>query len=161
MRRVVLTHLPGLNYFIGTFDLENYVRWWRSAPLPGEIENIEHALWVGGPMHICLAKMADSTWSIFLSYDYGVHWQLVKNSVSEIMDIELVTFTWILYSDANGDWWESTNSGFTWTKVCTAGPVGRAFFVLHKGDEKTVFAHDGRYIKNRRTWPGRGLLRAT
>ena len=156
MRRVVLTHLPGLNYFIGTFDLTNYQVWWKSAPLPGAIQTIEHALWVGGPMHLCLAKMVDGTWSIYLSFDYGVNWQLVKNSAVEIMDIELVTFTWILYSDANGDWWESTNSGFSWTKVCTAGPVGRAFFVLHKGETKTVFCHDGRYIKKSadigRTW---------
>lgn len=156
MRRVVLTHLPGLNYFIGTFDLDNFISWWKSAPLPGAIENIEHALWVGGPMHLCLAKMVDGTWSIFLSFDYGVNWQLVKNSAVEIMDIELVTFTWVLYSDANGDWWESTNSGLTWTKVCTSGPVGRAFFVLHKGADVTVFSHDGRYIKKStdvaRTW---------
>lgn len=156
MRRVVLTHLPGLNYFIGTFDLTNYQDWWKSAPLPGAIQNIEHALWVGGPMHLCLAKMVDGTWSIFLSFDYGVNWQLVKNSAVEIMDIELVTFTWILYSDANGDWWESTNSGLDWTKVCTSGPVGMAFFVLHKGENVTVFAHDGRYIKKStdiaRTW---------
>lgn len=156
MRRVVLTHLPGLNYFIGTFDLTNYQAWWKSAPLPGAIQTIEHALWVGGPMHLCLAKMVDGTWSIYLSFDYGVNWQLVKNSAVEIMDIELVTFTWILYSDANGDWWESTNSGFSWTKVCTAGPVGMAFFVLHKGENVTVFAHDGRYIKKStdvaRTW---------
>ena len=156
MRRVVLTHLPGLNYFIGTFDLTNYQDWWKSAPLPGAIQNIEHALWVGGPMHLCLAKMVDGTWSIFQSFDYGVNWQLVKNSVVEIMDIELVTFTWILYSDANGDWWESTNSGLDWTKVCTSGPVGMAFFVLHKGENVTVFAHDGRYIKKStdiaRTW---------
>ena len=156
MRRVVLTHLPGLNYFIGTFDLTNYQDWWKSAPLPGAIQNIEHALWVGGPMHLCLAKMVDGTWSIFLSFDYGVNWQLVKNSAVEIMDIELVTFTWILYSDANGDWWESTNSGLTWTKVCTAGPVGKAFFVMHKGENVIVFNHDGRYIKKStdiaRTW---------
>ena len=156
MRRVVLTHLPGLNYFIGTFDLTNYQDWWKSAPLPGAIQTIEHALWVGGPMHLCLAKMVDGTWSIFLSFDYGVNWQLVKNSAVEIMDIELVTFTWILYSDANGDWWESTNSGLTWTKVCTCGPVGRAFCVIHKGENVTVFAHDGRYIKKStdvaRTW---------
>lgn len=156
MRRVVLTHLPGLNYFIGTFDLTNYQDWWKSAPLPGAIQTIEHALWVGGPMHLCLAKMVDGTWSIYLSFDYGVNWQLVKNSAVEIMDIELVTFTWVLYSDANGDWWESTNSGLTWTKVCTAGPVGKAFFVLHKGENVTVFAHDGRYIKKStdiaRTW---------
>ena len=156
MRRVVLTHLPGLNYFIGTFDLTNYQDWWKSAPLPGAIQTIEHALWVGGPMHLCLAKMLDGTWSIYLSFDYGVNWQLVKNSAVEIMDIELVTFTWILYSDANGDWWESTNSGLTWTKVCTSGPVGRAFFVLHKGENVIVFNHDGRYIKKStdiaRTW---------
>ena len=156
MRRVVLTHLPGLNYFIGTFDLTNYQDWWKSAPLPGAIQTIEHALWVGGPMHLCLAKMVDGTWSIYLSFDYGVNWQLVKNSAVEIMDIELVTFTWVLYSDANGDWWESTNSGLTWTKVCTSGPVGRAFFVLHKGANVTVFSHDGRYIKKStdvaRTW---------
>lgn len=156
MRRVVLTHLPGLNYFIGTFDLTNYQVWWKSAPLPGDIQTIEHALWVGGPMHLCLAKMTDGTWSIYLSFDYGVNWQLVKNSAVEIMDIELVTFTWILYSDANGDWWESTNSGLTWTKVCTAGPVGMAFFVLHKGENVIVFNHDGRYIKKStdiaRTW---------
>ena len=156
MRRVVLTHLPGLNYFIGTFDLTNYQDWWKSAPLPGAIQNIEHALWVGGPMHLCLAKMVDGTWSIFLSFDYGVNWQLVKNSAVEIMDIELVTFTWVLYSDANGDWWESTNSGLTWSRVCTCGPVGRAFCVIHKGENVTVFAHDGRYIKKStdiaRTW---------
>lgn len=156
MRRVVLTHLPGLNYFIGTFDLTNYQDWWKSAPLPGAIQTIEHALWVGGPMHLCLAKMVDGTWSIYLSFDYGVNWQLVKNSAVEIMDIELVTFTWVLYSDANGDWWESTNSGLTWTKVCTAGPVGKAFFVLHKGENVIVFNHDGRYIKKStdiaRTW---------
>lgn len=156
MRKVVLTHLPGLNFFIGTFDLTNFQKWWKSAPLPGEIENIEHAIWVGGPMHICLAKMMDGTWSIFLSFDYGVHWQLVKNSTVEIMDIELVTFTWVLYSDANGDWWESTNSGLTWTKVCTAGPVGKAFFVLHRGETNIVLSHDGRYITRStdiaRTW---------
>ena len=147
MRRVVLTHLPGLNYFIGTFDLTNYQDWWKSAPLPGDIQTIEHALWVGGPMHLCLAKMTDGTWSIYLSFDYGVNWQLVKNSAVEIMDIELVTFTWILYSDANGDWWESTNSGLTWTRVCIGGPIGRAFFVNHKGATVTVYSHDGRYIK--------------
>jgi hypothetical protein len=156
MRRVVLTHLPGLNYFIGTFDLTNYQVWWKSTPLPGAIQTIEHALWVGGPMHLCLAKMLDGTWSIFLSSDYGVNWQLVKNSAVEIMDIELVTFTWVLYSDANGDWWESTNSGLDWAKVCTSGPVGLAFFVLHKGDNVMVFAHDGRYVKKSnniaRTW---------
>lgn len=156
MRRVVLTHLPGLNFFVGTFDLTNFQRWWKSAPLPGEIENVEHALWVGGPMHLCLAKMMDGTWSIFLSFDYGVHWQLVKNSTVEIMDIELVTFTWVLYSDANGDWWESTNSGLTWTKVCTAGPVGKAFFVLHRGETNIVLSHDGQYITRStdiaRTW---------
>jgi len=147
MRRTVLTHLPGLNYFIGTFDLTNFKTWWKSAPLPGDIENIEHALWVGGPMHLCLAKMINGTWSIFLSFDYGVHWQLVKNSVVEIMDIELVTFTWVLYSDANGDWYESTNSGLTWNRVCVRGPVGKAFCVLHKGDNITILSHDGRYIK--------------
>ena len=156
MRRVVLTHLPGLNYFIGTFDLTNYQDWWKSAPLPGAIQNIEHALWVGGPMHLCLAKMVDGTWSIFLSFDYGVNWQLVKNSAVEIMDIELVTFTWVLYSDANGDWWESTNSGLTWSRVCTSGPVGRAFCVIHKGANITVYSHDGRYITKSadvaRTW---------
>lgn len=148
MRRVVLTQLPGLNYFIGTFDLANYRNWWKSYPLPGAVENIEHGLWVGGPMHLALAKMQDGTWSIFQTYDYGVHWHLVLNHPVEIMDIELVTFTWVLFSDANGDWYESTTSGTDWQRVCTSGPVGKAFFVMHHGlgNEHRVLAHDGRYI---------------
>lgn len=148
MRQVVLTHLPGLNYFIGTFDIGDYKIWWKSQPLPGDVADIEHALWVGGPYHLALARMTDGTWSIFSSFDYGTTWQLSINSAVEIMDVELVDYTWILFSDANGDWYESTHSGIagSWSKVCTAGPVGKAFFVLHDGATVKVFCHDGANI---------------
>ena len=140
MRPVILVTLESCNFVLGTFDITNMRQWWRSAPFPGNVKHIHQTLALYAEHHIAICEMTNGTYSVFRTDDYGLNWYSVLNVPDKINGVVKVDFGWaILYTDG-GDWYESTRSGASWTKVLDSGPrAGRAIKVA----DDVFLAHDG------------------
>jgi hypothetical protein len=115
---VNLVKIDGYNGFLGTFDNEN---WWKTKPLPGNIDIVTDAVWIYGQYHICSANMSDGTFSIYRSNDNGYTWVQVLNTTERINGIFKPDYGIALAATSDG-WWRSINSGKTWTKVTSTAP---------------------------------------
>lgn len=112
---VNLTYFSGMNYFLGTFDVDNYQRWWKSKPLP--VRDIKLAMSSYGAInHICLALLDNGDWGIFRSIDFGQTWSLVYQSQDEIYTIFKIEEGWLVFNAADG-FYESVNGGVDWVKI--------------------------------------------
>jgi len=145
MKPVILVKLPNCATFVGTFDTENWKDWWKSNPLPGDVSEITDTDWAYGQYHVAICRMADGTWSIYRSGDYGKNWYPVWNTHLTLHGIIQLDPGWLLCSASDG-WYESVDSGLTWSKVSSQAP--NCPIVINLGDD-TLLAHDGLKIWNR------------
>lgn len=147
---VVLMSFPNCNYFYGTFDTVAFRQWWRSRPLPGNIESIKKGLHIYGRAHLAIAKLIDGTWAVYLSKNYGIDWELVFSTSEKIYDIVLIEFGWAIMNTSGG-FYETTNAGRDWTLILglPSAPVAPAFANVGGGSLSTphiLMCSDGRYI---------------
>lgn len=142
MKPIVLIKLPNSNFFFGSEDVDKLQAWWKSYPLPGDVEEILDSIWAYGQYHICWARMADGTYSIFQSRNYGVQWVEVFNTTEEIKTISRLDFGWLLASTSGG-WYESIDSGSTWIQVSTQAP---GCFLVREVKEGVLLAMDGAWV---------------
>ncbi len=115
---VNLVKIDGYNGFLGTFDNEN---WWKTTPLPGNIDMVTDAVWIYGQYHLCSANMSNGTYSIYRSNDNGYTWAQVLNTAERINGIFKPDYG-IALAATSGGWYRSTNSGKDWTKVTSSAP---------------------------------------
>ena len=142
MKPAIFVKHPNQNRFIGTFDMTNLEIWWLSEPLPGDVVEVVDVDWAYAQYHVCVCRMNDGTYSIIRSPDYGQSWVEVKNLAETIYSVTRIDYGWLMAATSTG-WYESMNSGLTWTKVSASAPGCRAVAVI--GDN-VLIAHDGRYV---------------
>jgi hypothetical protein len=121
MRQVVLVKLPNSTQFLGTFDTTNYVDWWKSEPMPGNVAEITQNEWCYGQYHLATCRMNDSTYSVFRSADFGKTWTEIKNFAGQIYTLTRIDYGWMLLNTTTG-WYTSTDTGLTWTLISTGAP---------------------------------------
>ena len=115
---VTLSKLDNYPGFVGSFDLVN---WWKSQPLPGDVDIVNDVVWIYGQYHVCSAKMIDGTYTIFQTRDNGYTWYAVLNTAEQINTIIRPDYGVGLAATSDG-WWKSNDSGTTWTKISTSAP---------------------------------------
>ncbi len=142
MKPVVLMKLPNSNFFFGTEDVNSLQVWWKSYPLPGNVDEILDSIWAYGQYHICWAQMVDGSYSIFQSHNYGVQWKEVFNTTEEIKTIYRIDFGWLIASTSGG-WYESVNSGTNWVLVSTQAP---GCFLVREVKDGVLLAMDGAWV---------------
>jgi hypothetical protein len=145
MKQVVLAKLPNSIQFLGTFDTTNYEKWWKSEPLPDGATSIPAEItqneWCYGQYHMAAVRMADGTYSLYRSTDYGKTWSEAKNFPGQIYTLTRIDYGWMLLNTPAG-WYQSTNTGRTWTLISTGAPgcktvvnIGENILIGHSGEK--------------------------
>ena len=116
---VILTKTDNYVGFLGSFD---GIKWWKTQPLPGEVEYVLSAIWIYGQYHVCVAKMQNGTYSIYRSADNGFSWASVLNTVEQINTIISPEYGVGLAATSDGWLRSADGSGKTWTKISTQAP---------------------------------------
>lgn len=156
MTPVVLVSLPNLPYLLGTFDTTNFRQWWRSAPFPDDLEEIQKGFHIYGRTHLAIAKRKDGRWAIYRSKNYGIDWERVFLAAAgeKIYDLVLITFGRAIMNTSLG-FYETVNAGTSWSLVLAlpTAPNAPAFCNIGGGD--VLMCTDGRYI-----WRSTNIARA-
>ncbi|HOL44353.1 MAG TPA: sialidase family protein [Methanothrix sp.] len=134
--------MPNEPRFVGTFDVNNFTEWWVSEPLPGDVADVVDYDWAYGTYYVAIVRMQTNAYEIYQSRDYGRTWRSVFRAPSVLYNILRVDPGWLLCSASDG-WYESTNSGSTWTKVSSDAPGCR--IIVNVGND-ILLAHDGRKV---------------
>jgi hypothetical protein len=154
MQPVTLVSLPNVPYLVGTFDTALFQTWWKSSDLTG-VERIIKGIQTYGTIHVALTKNTNGTWSIFQSMNSGVTWSSVFNHAYEIFDVVQISYGWLIINCADG-FYESTNSGTTWTLVLGLPTAPIASAIANVGFGDILVCTDGasiwRSLDVARTW---------
>jgi len=142
MRAVILVKLPNQNRFVGTFDLAGWSEWWLSEPIPGDVAEILSNSHIYGDYHVCLCKMLNGDYAIYLSPDCGKTWELSLRLTETVYSMTLIDPGWMILSTSGG-WWETQNTAHDWAKISSQAQGCKK--VINIGAD-ILLGHDGRYI---------------
>ena len=142
LRPVTLLYLPETNYLVGTFDTTLQSGWWISDGFTG-VSTVVKGMQIYGSIHIALCKKTDGKWAIFRSENYAQTWTEVFTATTQT----LYDMTYIIYGrvivNASDGFYETVDSGLTWTKV-SAAPMGTgSAAICNAGNGDILFATDG------------------
>jgi len=125
MRSVTLVYLPGSNYLIGTFNPTLNTGWWISDGFIG-VETVEKGMQIYGSIFIAICKKINGDSAIYRSEDYGRTWSEVFTTSGTLYDMVRIVYGRVLLNASDG-FYETVNSGITWTKICDLpGGTGKA-----------------------------------
>ena len=127
---------------MGTFDTTLRSGWWISDGFTG-VSTVVKGMQIYGSIHIALCKKTDGKWAIFRSENYAQTWTEVFTATTQT----LYDMTYIIYGrvivNASDGFYETVDSGLTWTKV-SAAPMGtRSAAICNAGNGDILFATDG------------------